>query len=311
MEYRIYKFEFTTGVHFGKKSLADAEFTLCADTLFSAMCHEYLKQGQAELENFVARVSEGKIRFSDAFPFIQNTYYLPKPMWRVTTEQESGDSSIKKAYKKLAYIPAEKLGVYLEGNLDVKQEENKFREHLGYKAVRASVAIRGEEKTEPYRVGIYYFKPQSGLYMILGYETEEDVWSMEDCLSALSLSGIGGKRSSGLGRYELKRGNMPQIMLRRLQSKEASVYMSLSGSLPKEEELEAVLEGANYLLTKRSGFVLSDTYAKEQQRKKDLYVFQAGSCFKKQFEGSVYDVGDGGNHPVYRYAKPLFMEVIS
>ena len=74
---------------------------------------------------------------------------------------------------------------------------------------------------------------------------------------------------------------------------------------------EAALEQAHYLLVKRSGFVASETYAKEQLRKRDLYVMQAGSCFRTRFEGDVYDVSDGGSHPVYRYAKPLLMEVIS
>lgn len=86
--------------------------------------------------------------------------------------------------------------------------------------------------------------------------------------------------------------------------------MSLSCSLPKYNELETVLEGASYLLQKRSGFVVSDKYSEEPLRKRDLYILKAGSCFRTIFEGDIYDVSDGGTHAVYRYAKPLFMEVI-
>ena len=86
--------------------------------------------------------------------------------------------------------------------------------------------------------------------------------------------------------------------------------MTLSVALPREEELTSALEDAEYLLCKRSGFVSSDQYAPEQMRKKDLYVFKAGSCFAYRFHGDVYDVsGKGGRHPVYKYAKPMFMEV--
>lgn len=86
--------------------------------------------------------------------------------------------------------------------------------------------------------------------------------------------------------------------------------MTLSVSLPREEELETALAGAEYLLLKRSGFVASERYAPEQMRKKDLYVFQAGSCFPEKFHGDIYDVSDTcGRHPVYRYAKPMWMEV--
>ena len=85
--------------------------------------------------------------------------------------------------------------------------------------------------------------------------------------------------------------------------------MTLSLSLPDEEELESVLEFARYKLVKRSGFVASTNYADEFQRKKDFYLFEAGSCFKKMFKGNIYDVSAYGNHPVYRYAKGFFLEV--
>ena len=83
--------------------------------------------------------------------------------------------------------------------------------------------------------------------------------------------------------------------------------MTLSVSLAQEDEMEEVLQGASYLLEKRSGFVYSETFAAEQRKKKDLYVFSSASCFNRRFRGDIYDVAEGGNHKVYRYAKPLFM----
>ena len=87
------------------------------------------------------------------------------------------------------------------------------------------------------------------------------------------------------------------------------VCMLLSGALPQDQELDTVLEKASYGLEKRSGFVSSENYADEQQKKNDLYLLKAGSCFETQFEGDIYDVGCGGSHPVYRYAKALFVGV--
>ena len=87
-------------------------------------------------------------------------------------------------------------------------------------------------------------------------------------------------------------------------------FLLLSSAMAKtEEDLECILEDASYLLQKRSGFIYSESYAKEQRRKKDFYSFQAGSCFKKPFSGDIFDVSDGGNHPVYRYGKAVFMEI--
>lgn len=85
--------------------------------------------------------------------------------------------------------------------------------------------------------------------------------------------------------------------------------MTLSNALPTDDEIPSVLANASYRLLKRSGFVSSPTYAKEQRKHRDLYVFSAGSCFKTKFFGDIYDVSMNGNHPVYRYAKPFFVEV--
>ena len=80
--------------------------------------------------------------------------------------------------------------------------------------------------------------------------------------------------------------------------------------LPEDEKINDVLEDAFYRIEKRSGFVASENYSTSLTKKKDLYVIQAGGCFKKMFEGRIVDVSIEGSHPVYRYAKPLFMEVI-
>ena len=85
--------------------------------------------------------------------------------------------------------------------------------------------------------------------------------------------------------------------------------MLLSTALPQEEEMKDSLEGASYLLQKRSGFVYSETFAEEQIRKRDMFTMQAGSCFRRVFQGAVYDVGEGGTHPVYRYAKAMFLGI--
>lgn len=48
MEYKAYKLKFLTGVHFGKGSLDDTSYAFCADTLFSALCIEALKDSRTE-----------------------------------------------------------------------------------------------------------------------------------------------------------------------------------------------------------------------------------------------------------------------
>lgn len=88
-----------------------------------------------------------------------------------------------------------------------------------------------------------------------------------------------------------------------------SSFTSLSFSLPKEEELGNVMDDGNCQFLKRSGFVASGDYSDEFRKKKDLYGIAAGSITKIKYKGDIYDVSEGGKHPVYRYAFPMFLGV--
>lgn len=302
----MYRLEFPHGVHFGKNSLDSAEYTFAADTLFSALCQEAVKDSTEKLEVLCRYVKENKLCFSDSFPYMRERYYLPKPLLRVENTEQTGNSVIKKAFKKLKYIPSDLFDAYLKGSFPIEQAGN--LDELGSSVLKVSASVRGEEETKPYRVGIFYYNENCGLYFIAGYEDKAAAEFLEELLKRLSFSGIGGKRMAGLGRFEVSSKEVPEAIRKRIVA-EGKRLMTLSVSLPAEDELEQALEHADYLLEKRSGFVASENYAAEQVRKKDLYVFAAGSCFDTAFEGNIYDVSANGAHPVYRYAKPMFMEV--
>lgn len=304
MNYKIYKLSFITGVHIGKQSLEDSEITLCADTVFSALCQEALKGGKENLERLMELAGTDRIRISDAFPYMGEEYYLPKPITASIISGKKGNSSQKKAFKKLKYVPYSKLDAYLQGRFEPEKEQG--LEHLGAADLKTVSANRGLEETEPYRIGSFWFTENSGLYLMAAYLRESDIEFLEELLEGISYAGIGGKRSAGFGRFQLKLGKIPQGMMDRME-KNSSIYMSLTVSLPRTEEMEKSLEQANYLIKKRSGFIASKDYADQNMRKKDLYMLAAGSCFTERYSGDVYDVSHGGKHPVYRYGKPIFM----
>lgn len=315
MKYQSYRMIFPVGIHLGNKLSDESMFTVLADTLFSALCQEAVKSGS--LDELVSAVKDNKLLISDAMPFIGDTYYIPKPLVKIQTESQ-GNSKLKKAFKKLSYIPSDKLEVYLKGQLDAEKENEKFS-NLGVSTVRTSVAVSNLDKPSPYRVGVFNFNEGNGLYVIVGYEDDDTLYLVSDLLESLSFSGLGGHRSSGLGRFEYKFVNegFIQTILKRLNDN-SKVKTSLSVALPTEEELPTVIENSRYKMLKRSGFVASTTYIKEEDkkdnsmlyfRKNDLYVFSAGSTFTKDFLGDVYDVSNNGRHSVYRYAKPMLMGV--
>ncbi|MBQ9030234.1 MAG: type III-A CRISPR-associated RAMP protein Csm4 [Parasporobacterium sp.] len=307
MKYQLFRLSFTTGVHFGTTSLEESGFLFAADTLFSALCIEALKQGDRYFELFYSSVKEGKLLFSDGLPYINDSFYIPRPHLYIE-RQASGDSGQKKAVRKLTHLPVDSLKDYLAGNMDFEKEGNIFR-NIGKYSSRTSAAVRGREDSLPYRIGIFNFMENAGIYILVVAADDKLLKETEELLIALSFTGIGGRRSQGLGKYDLfLEKKLPESLHAGLEAG-CRHYMTLSISMPQKEELENVIPEAGYKLVKRSGFVFSDSYAESFQRKKDFYLFSSGSCFTTRFNGDVYDVSGFGSHPVYRYAKPIFIGV--
>jgi len=315
MEYTIIKMSFPHGVHFGQRDLEDAGCELYADTFFSALCTEIVKQREEQLEWFVKNVRTGALVFSDAFPYISDNYfYLPRPALLVEKkEDDENGAETRKVWKNLSYLPYEDFEDYLHGEIDSERAKClKDDFALGNIEVRTHASVTYVDETKPYRVGSYHFQEKCGLYVIVGYQNEEIYQFFKDMLVSLSYSGIGGRKSAGYGRFTVEEESVPAEIMERLREKTdaGKTYMTLSVSLPLDEELDKVLETANCVWIKRSGFVTSLEYSKSYRRRQDLYVMKSGSCVKQGFQGNIYDVSDEfGNHPVYRYAKPMFLEV--
>lgn len=61
-------------------------------------------------------------------------------------------------------------------------------------------------------------------------------------------------------------------------------------------------------LCRRSGFLTPD--GSVMQKKNDVYMIGAGSCFPKKIKGTLVDVGGQISHPVWRYGKGLYAGLI-
>jgi CRISPR-associated protein Csm4 len=309
MNYQIWKLKFSGDVHFGDGGLNTCRYTFYADTLFSALCIEAVKRGQEQLDNLVQMAKEDMFRISDALPYIGENLYLPKPMMPIIIDQ-NGDSIQKKALKKLEYIPVQQYEQYLSGTMDIKTVSDDFAEQIGSSWMIEKAAITGQEQTMPYGIQVFRFSEDSGLYICIAYQDNHTLDVLADLMESLEYTGIGGKCSIGYGKFGLYYKKVPEELIKRLTSDSYQKYMTLSLSLPQDNELDTALTDADYQIVKRSGFIASASYAANLQKKNDLYVLSCGSVFCHRFKGSVYDVSNGGSHPVYRYAKPLFMGVM-
>ena len=296
MKYKAYKLKFNTPLHIGKTRLYEYETMIPADTLFSALCNEaLLLYGEQGIQELVSYLKADRFRMTDAMPFHDDTYYIPKPIMNMNRQVES-NSLAKKKFKKLGYINSEKICEFCRGELD-PEKELVLLKGMGKAGLRAMNAIDENYTAVPYQVGIYSFNTAEswGLYFLLGYESDDVVHFVEDLLLSLELSGIGGKKSAGFGKFTLEFGKIPSSYENALRTDgNDGIYETLSVSMAENSRLSEVLEDAQYALVRRSGFIFSETYAKSLTRKKDYYMFKAGSTFCRTFEGVLADVSSDG-----------------
>lgn len=161
-------------------------------------------------------------------------------------------------------------------------------------------------------MGAFRFAEDCGLYVLAGLESDDAAW-LRTLMRALGLSGIGGKVSSGYGKFTVDDEiylNDPfdeqTAWLFRALCRDAPAYLLLTTALPDEEELERTMEDASYTLTRRGGFVSSDSFAPSGQKKREQFFLTAGSVVRRRFGGALY-LAARQDHPAYRFSKPLLL----
>lgn len=297
MTYKMYIMNFHTA-HFGAGSLDSSKMTFAADRLFSALVLEAKKVGK--MEEFVSIAGQDDFVLTDAFPY-QSGPFLPKPIGFPKFEQPDLTTDVKevrrqaKMAKKLQFIPLDKFDSYVNGTLF------KDADH----AV-TNIVTKNQPHVDGnlFQVSTVRFRDESCLYVI-AKESE----LLNELMTSLQYTGIGGKRSSGYGQFDLTILDLPDSFKNRLTKAHQEPVMTLTTSLPVEKELEYAMETGSYLLSKSSGFAFS-TETKENFRKQDLYKFASGSTFSETYTGQIVDVRPlDFPHEVLNYAKPLFFKM--
>lgn len=197
-------------------------------------------------------------------PYIGNNLFIPKPIISMNVNRES-DSKLKKKFKKLKYILIENMTEYLNGNFNPKDTIKMF-DDFGKSDIRTSVSVNEITDNKPFNIGIYSFKDGNGLYFIATYKNKDILDYLDILIESLSFSGIGGKRSSGLGKFEYTYEDISDETKKRLENN-FDTYMSLSVSMAKED--------VKYELIKRNGFISSENYSNTYMKKMIFTVLKA------------------------------------
>ena len=330
--YLLYKLKFPNGIHIGEVGSIGLEataLTVPSDTFYSAIYSEYMKLYN---DDELLEMSEsGKFKISDLLPFknpkkYEVSFYLPKPFISIERKKRNEEQTVdRKKVKALTYIPANKLKEYcsfLEKGTDFPEIDQDFGKKQLYTKNKIS---RIGEDTELYNIEVFKFNEESGLYFIVELPEE---WQdkFENILNSLSLTGIGGKKTSGYGQFLLEEDPMlfdgedfemiesedDAFINRALYRRENNEYLLLSSYSPslEQNEVEKIKEEGNgYHLIKRSRFVNNSSYSENPQKRKQVYMISSGSVFNFIPEGRLLDLKLNGNHSIYRMGKPIILGV--
>ena len=334
MKYYLFTLKFLTPVHFGDTgnggNLERVSMTCSADTFFSALSSEAALVSKNCVETLVEKFANGKVCLSSLFPFYQAEdeeleLYLPKPLYRMNAEvadvKSFNDMKLAatklKKLKKTTYVRASEL-VNL---LDAVKNNEEYDYELPVFATKMNSERVNKRMDEPlpYFVGSYVFAKNAGLYFVLGLENEDDMEEMQELITQLGLSGIGGKRSSGYGKFELGEDYIELdaefgiydddiALANMLENESAKLQMSIAPVKPNAEDANVVKEGF-YKLLRRSGFVASNNM-EDNMKRDSVYMLAEGSCFNKRIDGNLVGFTvPGVNHKVYRNGLGMYVGV--
>lgn len=337
MKYRAYFLEFLTPVHFADNNfggdLEKASFYCSADTYFSAICSEANLISKEILQSIMEKFEQRKLAISSLFPYYYSAQnddlqlYLPKIYLSVDNLSKIDSYSEQKKYSRLwkqndkeDFIRISEIKNWLQ-SINDKEVYSIDNPIFAIENTMEKVACRGQESL-PYFVNSYKFNDNAGLYFILGYEDDDDAIIMEKIIESLGYSGIGGKKSSGYGKYKFFRN--PKILngeiskyrdvliLTKMINMDMSVNrgrkLCIAPLLPRKEDVKYISVG-NYKIVKRSGFIY-DQNTHNKKRKNNLYMLAEGSCLMKYLEGMILkEEYEGISYPIYRNGMGMFVGI--
>lgn len=341
----LIRLRFLAPVHFGDAGegggLEQIKCFCHADTFFSALCREAAGQGEAAVQRLYGKASAGALLLSDLLPYreISGNYefYLPRPVLTIegrtadlqTLREVQQSAEERKKLKKRAFIRASEMSRYLT---DMREGTKTISKEPMFGTMANEVHFNGRTR-QPYSVGTFHFAENTGAYFLLRLAEEEDLQWFLPLLSLLGLSGIGGRRSSGCGRFEIADGEVDEnladiekngdaaVMLdcdyeafgaddlelaRMLADSQSPYQMSLCPVLPQKNEIGVNVTGK---FIRRGGFSYSQGM-ETPVRTGSIYMMDTGSCFASRVSGRIGDVSCGlMPHPVYKYGKGLFVGI--
>lgn len=290
----IVKLKFKGPVHIGKAGVGLEETCqfIHSDTLYSAIFQAWLRLFGETMSDVV---------LTSAFPFVDNTYYFPRPLLPIPDFTSDLAMQYGKAIKRIRFIDYDNIKKWITGKpLDLEEVLNKVDviNRAIVSAVQPKVSLdRMTSASNLYYVGETVFANTlgAGLFFLVKLKAEQKP-KFEAALKLLGEEGIGGRRSQGYGAFEAEFGD--NFYLDEPESPNAYITLSLFHPASDGEIRDNLY---SYRLVERTGW-LEGEWANFGMRHKRILMIAEGSVFHRRVSGAVIDVAPKGfdAHPVYR-----------
>lgn len=338
MQAQIIRLTFRTPLHTGRRGIGieETDHRLAADTLFAALLTQ-LAQRDAQLvpvlaeqfprrqgDNFTA--GDAPFLLSSTFPFVGDVLLLPAPVL-----PQAGVTGFSKELKKVKYVSEEIFRALLDGTPLHQFADSAHRLQAGkvwvsreeldqiptemraddktdiwHEQRRPRVAVdRVQSRSAIFHHGQVFFREGCGLWFgIVWRDVSRQIGTQpldalfQILLDDLSITGIGGLRSYGLGAFEYtneKTLDLPDV--RDGTAVTLSRFHPAPADLPQMEA-----DAASYRLIQVGGWMRSS--GRPDERRKAVTMIEEGAVLGTEGStgGCLVDVSPpNASHPSWRY----------
>jgi len=348
MKYLV-ELQFDHAVHYGSSvagyGVEEVDETCHSDTLFSGIINQLAAVedliSEFSLKNFLEEFDLHTSPFRvSSFGIVKGMeYFLPKPLIEPSVSfSEPSIQKYKKDFRKLKWIHLEDFYKWQNKMLSIDDIKGYFESNTNEPPPKAPsflqaftkaqhIRDRETDSTQLYHTGQLFYGDEVYPFFLVDFNSETLSWEwFKEALRLLGISGLGGRRSSGYGKFTLRyepiligadgslwpkevrettRHRKAIELWNKVLSHESEGCYLFSLLKPKEIIINDYL-AYNLLIRKGWFFSNSGFY---QMKRKTVYMFSEGSMFRKPIEGKLLNISPDElpdeHHEIYRYGHPF------
>ena len=345
----LFELKFNHAVHFGSSvagfGIEEVDETCHSDTLFSGIINQIAAVKHLipnfNFTNFIEKFNSSLLPFRiSSFGLVKGTeYFLPKPLIEPSIfTLDPSLNEYKKKFKKLKWVHLEDFNKWQKNMLsreDIKDyfvsydNEPPLKAPAFYKTLSKAQHIQDRETnaTQIYHTGQLFYNEDVYPYFIVDFNSELFSWEwFTEAIVLLGIAGLGGRRSSGYGKFNLRyepiliggdESEWPKKVEGSTRHKKAiKLWDNVLNYQAEGRYLFSLFspktisecDYISYKLLMRKGWFFSNS-SFYQMKRRTVYMFSEGSLLNRFVEGELINISPDelpeSHHKIYRAGLPF------